>query len=153
MGALALLPQAASAHDLYPHLLSYYSESVGGLPGATRIGLETTYWSETYESALDYLNSHAAPGAMIWAESHDVLLYYQHCGRLRADLRIASHHGAEGIVPSNQGLTAPAADADWLVLQERQSGMLPDVVAFIRNRSPSYQVSARGVVLMQIYER
>ncbi len=43
---LCLLPQTIAASRLYPHLLSYYSEGVGGLPGATRLGFESTYWCE-----------------------------------------------------------------------------------------------------------
>ncbi len=36
----AFVPHVTSALSVYPHLLSYYSEAVGGLPGAARLGLE-----------------------------------------------------------------------------------------------------------------
>jgi len=36
-------PHLTITAHMYPHLLSYYSEAVGGLRGATRLGLETTY--------------------------------------------------------------------------------------------------------------
>ena len=38
---LAFIPQSLFAYDLYPHLLSYYSEGLGGLPGAARTVLST----------------------------------------------------------------------------------------------------------------
>jgi 4-amino-4-deoxy-L-arabinose transferase-like glycosyltransferase len=55
VAALIFLPHVVLAADLYPHLLSYYSEAIGGLSGAVRLGLETTYWCETYGKALPYL--------------------------------------------------------------------------------------------------
>ncbi len=152
-GAVAMLPQLAAAGDLYPHLLSYYSEPVGGLPGANRLGLETTYWSDTYDEVLSYLNANGPPGAMVWAESHDVLLYYQHTGQLRADLRVASHHGAEGIVPGVHGYTAAVTDADFVVIQYRQSGFTREVSEFIRTRTPEYRLLRDGVPLMEVYTR
>jgi hypothetical protein len=88
---LVFLPQSINMVRLYPHLLSYYSENVGGLPGATRLGLETTYWCESYAAALPYLNEHAKPGDMIWVDpwSHNVMIYDQVHGRLRPDVKIA----------------------------------------------------------------
>ncbi|MBI5953621.1 MAG: glycosyltransferase family 39 protein [Chloroflexi bacterium] len=47
LAALAFVPQLVTMGRLYPHYLSYYGEGVGGLAGATHLGLETTYWCET----------------------------------------------------------------------------------------------------------
>jgi hypothetical protein len=49
---LSFIPQLVTMVRLYPHYLSYYGETVGGLAGATRLKLETTYWCETYSLAL-----------------------------------------------------------------------------------------------------
>jgi 4-amino-4-deoxy-L-arabinose transferase-like glycosyltransferase len=74
LAAALLAPQSVAMTGLYPHLLSYYSEGVGGLPGATKLGLETTYWCETYSEAFPYINEHAERGDFVWAEpwSYDV---------------------------------------------------------------------------------
>ncbi len=149
----ALAPQVVSAGTLYPHLLSYYSETIGGMRGANRLGLETTYWAETYAAAIPYLNACAPPGAMVWAEAHDVLLYYQVDGQLRSDLRISSRHGAEGIVKGAQGYTAPVEDADFLVVQNRQSGLSGDVTAWMADASPNFQVTYNNTPLLQVYSR
>ena len=34
---VVFLPPLLSIHSFYPHLLSYYSENIGGLPNATRL--------------------------------------------------------------------------------------------------------------------
>jgi hypothetical protein len=73
----SFVPELVHAFLLYPHLLSYYSEGIAGLRGARRLGLETTYyWCESYQDSLDYLNTHAPEGALVWAECRDVMLYY-----------------------------------------------------------------------------
>ena len=150
---LAFLPQVLEASGMYPHLLSYYSETVGTLPGAVKMGFETTYWAETYYEALPYLNKNAPQDAMIWVEAHDVMLYYQHLGLLRGDLRIASPFGSEGIVKGVQGYTDTINDADLAVIEFRQSGLTKNIRGWISNRAPVYGLSYAGVPLMQIYKR
>jgi 4-amino-4-deoxy-L-arabinose transferase-like glycosyltransferase len=152
-GGVALAPQLVAAHEVYPHLLSYYSESIGGLAGASRLGLETTYWADTYADVLDYLNAQAPTGSMIWAEAHDVLLYYQAEGLLRPDLRIASRHGAEGVVPGVQGYTAAVADADYVVVEYRQSGFIGELTDRMRDRTPLVRVMSGDTPLLEIYGR
>lgn len=150
--ALTLLPPVVAAWGLYPHLLSYYSELVGGLPGAVNLGFETTYWSETYCDALSYLNTNAGPHAIVWAEAHDVMLYYQADGRLRSDLRVASRVGAEGIVPGTQGYSLPVTAADFVVVAYRQSGLSNDIRKVMATRQPVYRLSYQGIPLMEIYK-
>jgi hypothetical protein len=150
---LVFTPQIVSAWGLYPHLLSYYSEVVGGLPGATRLGFESTYWAETYADALPYINSHAAPGAIVWVEAHDVMLYYQSVGKLRGDLRVASRVGAEGIVPGTQGYSLSVDAADYVVIEYRQSGFSDEIRKWMASEAPVYQLSRDGVTIMEIYKR
>jgi 4-amino-4-deoxy-L-arabinose transferase-like glycosyltransferase len=152
VACLALVPQTVVAGSLYPHLLSYYSELVGGLPGAVSRGFETTYWAETYLDALPYLNSNAGSGAIIWAEAHDVMLYYQADNRLRGDLRVASRVGAEGIVPGTQGYSLPVTAADFVIVAYRQSGLSSDIRKIMATRKPVYQLSYQGTPLMAIYK-
>jgi Dolichyl-phosphate-mannose-protein mannosyltransferase len=152
VACLALVPQTVAAASLYPHLLSYYSELVGGLPGAVSRGFETTYWAETYFDALPYLNSNAGSGAIIWAEAHDVMLYYQADSRLRGDLRVASRVGAEGIVPGTQGYSLPVTAADFVIVAYRQSGLSNDIRKIMAARKPVYQLSYQGIPLMAIYK-
>jgi 4-amino-4-deoxy-L-arabinose transferase-like glycosyltransferase len=151
--AIAFIPQVAFAYSLYPHLLSYYSETIGGLPGARHVGMETTYWAETYIKALPYLNMHAPLGAMVWVEAHDVMLYYQSHGMLRRDLRIASPFGNEAIVKGMQGYKAMIEDADLAVIEYRESGFSKRLTNWLRGREPVYRLSCGDIELLEIYTR
>jgi hypothetical protein len=159
------LPQTIAMIGLYPHLLSYYSEAVGGLPGATKLGLETTYWCETYAAAFPYINTHAKPGDRVWVEpwSYDVVIYYQLHGRLRSDVKVLASD------PGIMSLFGPGApqpvyglfyDADWLILQYRQTQLeqwggeylyMPDYLKSLD--PPVYQISYQGVPIMKLYHR
>jgi 4-amino-4-deoxy-L-arabinose transferase-like glycosyltransferase len=151
------IPHITSAIRVYPHLLSYYSEAVGGLSGAARLGLEHTYWCETYFEALPYLNAHGEPGDRVWVQnwSHDVMFYYQLHGDLRPDLQIIWPQGGwtmfmyEGM----QGVRGTIWDADYVVLQYRQTGFNKDVVDWLSDREPVYSLSHQGVPLLEIYTR
>ncbi|MBN2044651.1 MAG: glycosyltransferase family 39 protein [Anaerolineales bacterium] len=157
---LAFLPQMISAARLYPHLLSYYSASVGGLPGATEFGLETTYWCETYTEGLEYLNQHAEAGDVVWVDpfSHDVLFYYMKLGRLRDDLYISAHPQAGSQVYKEN---APMADmsyqeADFIFLQYRQSsttylGWAYPILAWLEDKTPVLQISHQSIPLFEVY--
>jgi 4-amino-4-deoxy-L-arabinose transferase-like glycosyltransferase len=153
----AQLPQLLSAATLYPHLLSYYSETVGGLPGARRLGMETTYWCETYAAALEYVNIHARPGAVVWVEdwSHDVLIWYQASGRLRPDLRVALAPGAVSQIPHSDryAVEADMWQADYVIRQYRQVSFDDQWQRFRAEHAPRLMLARQGVVLMELFER
>lgn len=156
--AVAFAPHLVVAEVMYPHLLSYYAASVGGLRGATRLGFETTYWCEPYAAALPYLNAHAQPGDTVWVEpwSHDVLLYYQAHDQLDPQLRISRLPEAPSFFLDAGLKTADVTleDADYVVIQYRQTRFeeyqIPD---YLRGRMPAYRVSRDGVPLLDIYAR
>jgi 4-amino-4-deoxy-L-arabinose transferase-like glycosyltransferase len=146
-----LLPQSISAAKQYPHLLAYYSESVGGLPGATRIGFETTYWCETYAAALPYINEHASSGDTIWTQawSYDVLKYYQKIGRLRSDVVV---------LMVGMGYL-DFMDVDWYIFEYRQSQYGEGGEKFyhplkvLSNQTPVFELDYQGIPLMKLYGR
>ena len=158
---LFLGPQVVSMMRLYPHLLSYYGESVGGLPGATRMGLETTYWCETYTLALPILNEQAEIGDKIWADpwSHDVLIYYQTQGRLREDLVIlAPAHVVSILGPgAPDPVVKPMGVADWYLFQHRQTSLGPEldtnvIMKTLSNRTAVYEYAYDGVPVFTLYQ-
>lgn len=159
---LAFVPQLVTMFRLYPHYLSYYGESVGGLAGATRMGLETTYWCETYNMAFSIINEQAKPKDRIWADpwSHDVLIYYQTQGLLRDDLVIL----APMDVPSVLGPEAPSpiflpmANANWFISQHRQStmgyeGENNSMLKTLRKKEIVYEYSFDGVPIFTLYKK
>lgn len=157
----AFIPHIASAFSVYPHLLSYYSESIGGLPGAARLGLEHTYWCETYFEAFPYLNTHGRSGDKVWVQnwSHDVMFYYQVHGNLRPDLQIIwPEYGWTPFEQEGaQGRRGSIWDADYVVLQYRQTGFDRAVVDWLSSHGPTmrpvYSLSHQGVPLLEVYAR
>jgi hypothetical protein len=155
LGLVLLAPQLATMARLYPHLLSYYSEGVGGLPGAAKLGLETTYWSEVVSDALPIINAQAEPGAVIWSEDVDVLNYYQRIGRLRPDLKFLYFS------PTKAGFWQQGYDyfkkADWYILEYHQSQYGADgataylPLTILQAQTPVYVLSFEGVPLMKLY--
>jgi hypothetical protein len=157
----AFIPHITSALSVYPHLLSYYSESIGGLSGAARLGLEHTYWCETYFEALPYLNEHSQPGDKIWVQdwSHDVMFYYQVHGQLRPNLQIIWPENGLTLFEQEgmEGDIGTIWDADYVVLQYRQTGFSQAVVDWLSNHGTTmrlvYSLSHQGVPLLEIYAR
>lgn len=159
--AVWILP-VRSMISFAPYWLSYYSETVGGLPGAGRLGLETTYWSESYREAILYINANAEPGDTVWAlpSSIDVLVYYQMQGILRKDVVLASLSPLETIfgsealgVQAMEGFT----EADFIIIPYRQSflydetGQPTDVLQWIATRTPAFRVEREGTPIMDVY--
>lgn len=160
--ALAFIPQLVTMIGLYPHYLSYYGESVGGLAGATRMGLETTYWCETFNLAFPYINEHAQPKDRIWSDpwSHDVLIYYQTQGYLRDDLIILAPFTVPSILGSDapSPLAMPMTSADWYIFQHRQStmgyeGENNSMLKTLKKKEIVYEYSFDGVPIFTLYKK
>jgi 4-amino-4-deoxy-L-arabinose transferase-like glycosyltransferase len=160
--ALAFVPQLVTMIGLYPHYLSYYGEGVGGLAGATRMGLETTYWCETFNLAFPYINEHAQPKDRIWSDpwSHDVLIYYQTQGYLRDDLIILAPFTVPSILGSDapSPLAMPMTSADWYIFQHRQStmgyeGESNPMLKVLKQKKIVYEYSFDGVPIFTLYKK
>lgn len=75
--------------------LSYYSELIGGLQGAQKLGLESTYWWECASPRfLEQMNAKLPPDAVVGLSSHgniqDVFDRYKKWGMLRRDVTVKS---------------------------------------------------------------
>ncbi len=157
---LVFIPHLVLAFPLYPHLLSYYSEAIGSLPGARRMGLETTYWCETFAESLAFINDNAEAGDSVWTDpwSHDIMVYYQLQGRLRDDVWIATPPYATSILRSDARLIAREYyEADFVVFQYRQTAIGEDpasspILAWVASREPDVRISYLGVPLLDVYQ-
>lgn len=134
--ALAVGASAFSLARIHPFELSYFNAFVGGLPGANRIGLESTYWNDafTIESAK-YMNENY-PGASF---SKSIGLrytfkYYKELGILD-----------KSIVQRESGY-------DYYLLQHRQGWFKKEDWFYSRYMRPEYSVGREGVPLFEIYK-
>lgn len=141
LAILLFAPPVVSIVRLHPYELSYYSEVVGGLPGAIRLGLETTFWCESYKDTLPYLNAHAPEGASVWVDQPLALRAYQEDGLLRQDLRIS---GWDVVSPYT---------CDYALVQMRETGFtqVPELVSLVERYQPEFTVSVEGVTLAMVY--
>jgi 4-amino-4-deoxy-L-arabinose transferase-like glycosyltransferase len=159
LAGIFFIPQLVSMATLYPHYLSYYGEGVGGVTGARNLGLETTYWCESYALALPIINAQAQPGDVIWADpwSHDVLIYYQTQGKLRSDLRVFAPEDVPSILGPDvpRGVVIPMAQADWFIFEHRQTTFGPwleqsQIARLIKGQEVVYEYAYRNVPIMTL---
>jgi 4-amino-4-deoxy-L-arabinose transferase-like glycosyltransferase len=135
--AASLVEGAIGLVLIMPVPLSYFSPIVGGLPGATRLGMEPSfYWDAFGDDALDWLNRHTSPGRKVQFCSFPLTLHYlQQTGRLRAPILLPEETDS----------------AEWYVLQNRP-GLFHEWDRALRERGqPSYVVRKFGVPLLLIY--
>jgi len=127
---------------LHPYELSYYNALVGGLRGAVRLGLETTYWCESYKDFLPYLNANLPEGASIWVDQPLALRAYQEDSLLRQDLR-----------PVGWDVVSPYT-CDYVLVQMRETGLaeVPELVDLMNRYQPEFTVSVDGVPLAMVYK-
>lgn len=133
---LAVVEGAASVAIMMPVPLSYYSPIVGGLPGASRLGMEPTfYWDALTPEVLDWLNAHTPPGGKVrFARYPTSWLYLRQTGRLRP-----------GILPTEPG------DWAWYVLQNRPGQFRPADRALIARGHPAKVYRKCGVPLTWVF--
>ncbi len=114
-----------------PQWLSYYNLAIGGLPGATALGMEPTYyWDALDRDVLDWLDRHTGPDEKVCfaAPSVENLTLMRRWGTLPVEFR------AE----------APGAYR-WYVIQHRPSGWQSVDRRLIENARPAYQKTIRPI--------
>ncbi len=134
--AAALAEAVLSVASMMPVPLSYYSPLVGGLPGATALGMEPTfYWDSLNEASLDWLKTHTGPGRKVRFATYPTSWFYlQNQGRLPT-----------GILPNQPGRWV------WYVVQNRPGAFTPLDRALIRGDNPAFVVRKWGVPLLWIF--
>ena len=144
---LIYLGSATSLIWYAPQWLSYYNLAIGGLPGATTVGMEPTYyWDALDRSVLDWLDENTPPGQKVrfGASSPENLRLMRGWGTIRRD-------------------TEPDAPGEyrWYVVQRRPSGYRPADLWLIENARPAHGKTIRpggwgpwrlDVPLVEVYD-
>jgi hypothetical protein len=134
--AAALAEGVISIAVMMPVPLSYFSPIVGGLPGATRLGMEPTYyWDALSPEARRWLTDHTLPGRTIsirgWTTSW---LYLRRTGDLPRQLA-----PIDGNSPQ------------WVVIQNRPGAFSDEDRGLVASGRPAYTVKKLGVDLVWIF--
>ena len=134
--ATAILEGVVGLVLIFPVPLSYYSPLVGGLPGATRLGMEPTfYWDSLDGETLKWMRDHTAPGQKVrFASFPTSWLYLRKTGEL-----------PPGLVPRDPGTWT------WYVLQNRPGSFSPLDRALIAEGKPARVVEKWGVPLLWVF--
>jgi hypothetical protein len=126
--------QVAPLLHMHPYEFSYYNELVGGLPGAERLGLELTTWTDVVDPGLlDELAQNAAPdevSALVptLAPQQGLLM----TTRLQARRRV--------LLADQEA----RANATWVILHRREAYWPPDIE--LLTRTPAVQLRSRSGV-------
>lgn len=123
---------------IHPYYLSYYNGLVGGVRGAKKLGLETTYWGDSLtQTVLDYLNGQPS-GIRVnfFPVGTNVVPLLKLSGKLRRDLEVTSRE-----------------KADFLVLNCRQGFFDEKLWKIYEEGKPIKEASTfyRGVPLTTVY--
>lgn len=134
--AAALLEGVISVLAMMPVPLSYFSPLAGGLPGATALGMEPTYyWDALSPNALRWLRENTPPGRTIefYSFAHS-FLYLRRTGELPSQLT--------GVDPG---------EPLWYVVQNRPGNLSDADRTLIVQGRLAYVVTKFGVPLLWVF--
>jgi len=134
--AAALLEGLITTVVMMPVPLSYFSPLVGGLPGATALGMEPTYyWDALSPGARAWLAENTLPGrTYAFSGLTHSWLYLRRTGELPRRL-----------------YRIDAGDPQWLVIQNRPGAFSREDRALVAKGRPAYTVTKLGVPLIWIF--
>ena len=132
----ALLEGTVSIVAMMPVPLSYFSPLVGGLPGASALGMEPTYyWDALGPDARRWLAERTEPGrTILFATNPHSWLYLRQIGAL-----------PKRLVPIDRGLPK------WYVLQNRPGAFSAVDRSLVAGGRPAYSVTKLGIPLIWIF--
>jgi hypothetical protein len=136
-----ILPGLAAVGNSHPWGMSYYSSLIGGPSGAARLGMEPTYWGDSYLAAVGWLNRNAGQNATVWvnvAGFATSVQLYQAMGMMRHDLHVSA--GVDAL-----------PEADYVVVQNKPSEMSPLMQALVARCEPLYAERLDGVPLVWVF--
>lgn len=150
---LCVAPSVADALGSRPQFLSFYSAFVGGVEGATRMGLEPTYYWDGFDaqvaSRLRELSAEARAqgrpdGILFGSFSTQTLEYYARWGVFGA-ARVAT--------VSNPEAAQNVEQYGFYVLQRRPSGYVPFDLALLKEGKLLLRKNARNPLPIPFAER
>lgn len=136
LATLFAYPPALATIRTAPYYLSYYGETIGGLAGADRQGMEVTYWFDAFTAAFRTRAETTLPDSAIVVAhpNHEYYEQLQAIGLLRPDLRFVAD-----------------PPGDYLLLLARKAMFDPRWTAVYRSAPPLLAAEYDGVELVGLY--
>ena len=133
---VSILEGIVSVAVMMPVPISYFSPVVGGLPGATALGMEPTYyWDASLPTHAPGCAEHTGPGEIIIFRGFPhSWLYLRRTGELPRRL-----------APVDAGQPA------WIVVQNRPGAFSDDDRALVAHGRPAFTVTKLGVPLLWVF--
>jgi len=129
-----IIPAAWALAHIHPYELSYYNCLAGGISGANKLGMETTYWWDPFnEKACRMINS-LPDSSVIFTRNNDHFLFLQRLDLIKPSLKIRSENVEYVLQYCRQGIFD---DHDWLLY---------------RRGVPEMEISLDGIRLWAIFK-
>ncbi|MEA2062096.1 MAG: tetratricopeptide repeat protein [Gemmatimonadota bacterium] len=110
---ILLVPAGIVLARIHPYELSYYNILAGGLAGANRLGLETTYWWDPVNrQACQQINEQLPDSSCTFTRNNDHFHFLQQIGWIKPSLRFATTNLNYYMIYFRQGLFN---EEDWLI--------------------------------------
>ncbi len=139
---LLLLPALITLVRIHPYQTSYYNMFIGGIRGAHKLGMETTYWGDCIaEKTLKFINDNTPLNGRVifFPVGSFVPTFYKGTGLLRKDIEIADINDE---------------DFDYLILLSRQGMFNEKLWKIYKHAQSAYDVSYHSQVpFLKIYKR
>ncbi len=144
---LVFVAQSVGLFLYHPHWLSFYGIHVGGLRGAEAIGLQTTYWSDSFSRSFLAEIVRVAPKgstveiAPVMHPSQWTELYQQSPLLQRREIRVQAF--ADPVAPTG----------DFLAVFHRRADVPSREVLLSRGWVPVSEYRTRGVTLASLWKQ
>jgi hypothetical protein len=137
----AVFEGVVSVVVMMPVPLSYFSPIVGGLPGATALGMEPTYyWDALGPEARQWLARNTSQGrTIVFGSFPHSWLYLRRTGELPRQL------AGSPLAPIDPGIP------QWLAIQNRPGAFSPADKALAAQGRAAYTVTKLGVPLVWVF--
>ncbi len=133
--AIALVAGLLDSIGYFPHGLSFYSRLIGGVRGATALGMEPTYyWDALDRPALDWLREHTTGDEKV-----------AFAAAPKRNLELLKRWGLLSRLPSDPGTFR------WYVIQRRPSALQAVDHWLIEHEEPDFERTLSGVPLLDVY--
>ena len=152
-----LLSAGYASCVFFPNGLSYYNGWIGGLAGAQKAGMETTYyWDSLHAEALDWLNAQTDADGSRTGKSEAILFgpvssamlrRYQAWGELTPEFMTVGQLAAW----TKEGGPAELPRFRWYVFQRREGALSPADRLLLETKKPRFCVKRQGVSLLFVY--